>query len=77
MNNLLDETVKEVRLYKNAIMTNEHRKMAFVVKRYIEVEFASGTVFQLKVDSGTDITNCDYINVFDKGKFVKYLFKRA
>lgn len=71
----LNPQIRAIRLYKNAIAVNDHRRIGYRIKKYIEVEFFSGEIRQLNADSGFDMTDCDYINLADKGTFVKYIFE--
>lgn len=71
----LKNKTKELRLYKNTIMYNSNHKKDYRIKKYMEIEFFSNKIIKLDLDSGADITNCDYIEIKDKGKLVKSLFK--
>ena len=71
----LEEKVAEVRLYKNAIMYNSHHDRNYRVLKYAEIEFFNGNIIKLDIDSGTDITTCDYLEIVNKGKLVKTIFK--
>lgn len=72
---LLDNKVKEIRLYKNAVVFNNHHNMSYKMKKYTEIEFFNGKLIQLDIESKTDITECDYLKITDKGKLVKTLFR--
>ncbi len=71
----LDKKVKEIKIYKNAIMYNSHHDRNYMVKRYLEIEFFDGHIIELDVDAGADITDCDYLEIIDKGKLEKSIFK--
>lgn len=72
---LLDKKVKEVRLYKNAVVFNSNHNASYKVKKYTEIEFFNGKLIQLDIESKTDITECDYLKITNKGKLVKTLFR--
>ena len=73
--NDIKENVKEVRLYKNAIMYNSHHDRHYKVSKYAEIEFFNGNIIKLDTDCGADITKCDYLEIVDKGKLVKNIFQ--
>ena len=64
---MLDNKVKEIRLYKNAVVFNSNHNMSYNMKKYTEIEF--------DIESKTDITDSDYLKITNKGKLVKTLFK--
>lgn len=72
---ILDNKVKEIRLYKNAVVFNSNHNMSYNVKKYTEIEFFNGKLIQLDIESKTDITDSDYLKITNKGKLVKTLFK--
>ena len=72
---MLDNKVKEIRLYKNAVIFNNNHNMSYNMKKYTEIEFFNGNIIQLDIESKTDITNSDYLKITNKGKLVKTLFK--
>lgn len=72
---LLDKKVKEVRLYKNAVVFNNNHNASYKVKKYTEIEFFNGKLIKLDIESKTDITECDYLKITNKGKLVKTLFR--
>lgn len=72
---ILDNKVKEIRLYKNAVVFNSNHNMSYKMKKYTEIEFFNGNIIQLDIESKTDITNSDYLKITNKGKLVKTLFK--
>ena len=67
--------VKEVRLYKNAVVFNENHNESYIMKRYAEIEFFNGKIIRLSIDGKADITSCDYLKITDKGKLVKTIFR--
>ena len=71
----IKQNVKELRLYKNAIMYNCHHDRHYKLSKYAEIEFFNGNIIQLNIDSGTDITKCDYLEIVNKGKLVKTIFQ--
>lgn len=72
---LLDNKVKEIRLYKNAVVFNSNHNASYKMKKYAEIEFFNGKIIQLSIDSKADITECDYLKITDKGKLFKTLFR--
>lgn len=72
---LLDNKVKEIRLYKNAVVFNSNHNMSYKMKKYAEIEFFNGKIIQLSIDSKADITECDYLEIKNKGKLFKTLFR--
>ena len=71
----LNKKVKEIRIYKNAIMYNSHQDRNYRLNKYLEIEFFDGYIIELDVDAGSDITDCDYLKIIDKGKLEKSIFK--
>ncbi len=71
----LDKKVKEIRIYKNAIMYNSHHDRNYRLNKYLEIEFFDGRIIELDVEAGSDITDCDYLKIIDKGKLEKSIFK--
>ena len=67
--------VRMINIYKNALIKNEHHNAIYLVKKYMEIEFFSGKIIKINIDSKTDITACDYLIVENKGELVKTLFK--
>ncbi len=72
---MLDNKVKEIRLYKNAIIYNRHHEQCFITKKYAEIEFFNKNIIKIDVSSGADITNSDYLEVVEKGKQQKSFFR--
>ena len=72
---VLDNKVKEIRLYKNAVVFNSNHNMSYKMKKYAEIEFFNGKIIQLSIDSKADITECDYLEIKNKGKLFKTLFR--
>ncbi len=64
-----------INIYKNALIKNEHHNAIYLAKNYMEIEFFSGKIIKINIDSKTDITACDYLIVENKGKLTKTLFK--
>ena len=73
----ISEKVKEIRVYRNAIMYNEHHERAYLSKKYIEIEFFNGKIIRLDPIAGADITKCDYLKIKDKGILKKVIFHNA
>lgn len=71
----IENKVLEIRLYKNAVMYNSNHDRNYKVKKYAELEFFNGNIIKLDIDSGADITNCDYLEMINKGKLVKNIFR--
>lgn len=71
----IENKVLEIRLYKNATMYNSNHDRNYKVKKYAELEFFNGNIIKLDIDSGADITNCDYLDIINKGKLVKNIFR--
>lgn len=71
----LDDNVKEIRLYKNAVILNKNHNAEYIAKKYAEVEFFNGKIIKLLIEGKADITNCDYLEVKEKGKLVKIIFQ--
>lgn len=71
----LENKTMEIRLYKNATMMNYHHNQNYKVKKYAEIEFFNGNIIKLDIESGADITNCDYLEIKNKGKLVKTIFR--
>ena len=72
---ILDNKVKEIRLYKNEVVFNSNHNMSYNMKKYTEIEFFNGKLIQLDIESKTDITDSDYLKITNKGKLVKTLFR--
>ena len=72
---MFDKKVKAVRLYKNAIIRNQHHERNYLVKKYIEIEFVNGKVIKLNPIAGADFTDSDYLEVITKGKLVKNIYR--
>ena len=70
----ISEKVKEIRIYNNAIMYNEHHERAYLLKKYIEIEFFNGKIIRLDPIAGADITKCEYLKITDKGIIKKVTF---
>ena len=73
----ISEKVKEIRVYRNAIMYNEHHERAYLLKKYIEIEFFNSKIIRLDTIAGADITKCDYLKINDKGILKKVIFHSA
>lgn len=71
----IEKKTLELRLYKNATMYNSNHNKKYRIKKYAEIEFLNGDIIKLDIDSGADITSCDYLEITDKGKLVKSLFR--
>ncbi len=71
----IEKNVKEIRLYKNALISNEHHERIYLTKKYMEIEFFNGKIIKLDPIAGTDITDSDYLKVIDKGKLVKNIYR--
>ena len=71
----IEKNVKEIRLYKNALISNEHHERIYLTKKYMEIEFFNGKIIKLDPIAGTDITDSDYLKVMDKGKLVKNIYR--
>ena len=71
----LNKKVKEIRIYKNAIMYHSHQDRNYRLNKYLEIEFFDGHIIELDVDAGADITDSDYLKIIDKGKLEKSIFK--
>lgn len=71
----IEKKTLEIRLYKNAVMYNSNHDRNYKIKKYAEIEFLNGDIIKLDIDSGADITNCDYLDIINKGKLVKSLFR--
>ena len=71
----IEKNVKEIRLYKNALVSNEHHEIIHLTKKYMEIEFFNGKIIKLDPIAGTDITDSDYLKVMDKGKLVKNIYR--
>ena len=67
--------VKEIRIYKNAVVFNENHNDSYIIKKYAEVEFFNGEIRKLSIEGKADITNCDYLKITDKGKLTKIVFQ--
>lgn len=67
--------VKELRLYKNAVMINDNHGKQYKIKQYAEMEFFNGDIIRLDIQAKADITDCDYIKIINKGKLVKTIFR--
>jgi len=72
---ILENYVKEVRIYKNTQIYNKHHNMDYIMKNYIEIEFFNSKIIKLCCDGKADISNCDYLIIKAKGKLTKILFK--
>lgn len=66
---------KEIRLYKNGKIYNTNHNKTYKLKKYAEIEFFNGNIIQLDIESKADITDIEYLEVKDKGKLVKVIFK--
>lgn len=66
---------KEIRLYKNAVVFNKNHNASYVIKKYVEIEFFNGNIIKLSVEGKADITSCDYLEITDKGKLIKTIFR--
>lgn len=73
----IQNKVKIIKLYKNVLLTNEHHQATYLVKKYMEIEFFNNNIIRINLDANSDITNCDYLVIADKGKLVKTIFKNA
>ena len=73
----ISEKVKEIRVYRNAIIYNEHHERAYLLKKYIEIEFFNGKISKLDTIAGADITKYDYLKIKDKGTLKKVIFHNA
>ena len=71
----IEKKTLEIRLYKNATMYNSNHDRKNKIKKYAEIEFLNGDIIKLDIDSGADITNCDYLDIMNKGKLVKSLLE--
>lgn len=71
----IDNKTKEIRLYKNGKLLNSHHGKEYKIKKYVEIEFFNGNIIQLDIESRADITDCDYLEITNKGKLVKTLFR--
>lgn len=71
----IERKVLELRLYRNAVMYNSNHDKSYKIKKYAEIEFFNGDIAKLDIDSGADITNCTYLQIVDKGKLEKTLFR--
>lgn len=71
---IINNNVKEIHLYKNALIYNKHHDRNYIMKRYIEIEFFDGKIIRLNVEGKADISNSDYLIFLNKGKLIKTLF---
>ena len=71
----IQDNVKEINIYKNAILNNSHHDRDYFIKKYLEIKFFNDKEIKLDLDCGADITNCDYLKIINKGKLVKSLFR--
>lgn len=71
---IINNNVKEIKLYKSALIFNKHHDKNYIMKRYLEIEFFDGKIIKLNVEAKADISNCDYLIVMDKGNLIKTLF---
>ena len=72
---MLDKKTKEIRLYKNAVVFNKNHNASYVMKKYVEIEFFNGDIIKLSIEGKADITDSDYLEIKEKGKLVKTLFR--
>ncbi len=72
---IMDEKVRQICLYHNAIVYNTHHERPYLMKKYLEIEFFNNKIIKLDIESNADITDCDYLIVMDKGKYVKSYFE--
>ncbi len=75
MKSVKKSKTKEIRLYKNAEMINKHHGKKYKIKEYAEIEFFNNEIIKLDIQAKADITDCDYIEIINKGKLVKTIFR--
>lgn len=71
----LQNEVKEIKQYRNGRIYNKNQNKYYNLKKYIEIEFFNGSIILLDLISNTDITNSDYLEITNKGKLSKTIFR--